>query len=318
MTTQPATLEGVAYHAPERVVAVEELAERLNLTKSKVQLFRKMQGLKELRYDPEMRFEDLVLPAARQVLDEAEVPLSRVTHLIFAHATQLLAPSTVDVAQELRRQLGLTRATAFSLTQQNCASGMAAVDVAGELLRLDGDPDARALVVTGEQAFTAGIQLIPDTAVLGEAAAACLVAVDGAGAPVRSYVTQTLGEYSNGVRIGKERAADLGQIYPEIFADTMRRAVSEAGLTLADIELLIPHNVNMMSWRQTIQALDFPRERTFLENIPRFSHCFASDVFVNYVTLRDEKRLVPGRHYLVASVGVGTTFAAMVITHRED
>ncbi|CAO0830792.1 3-oxoacyl-ACP synthase OS=Streptomyces microflavus OX=1919 GN=HUT09_15140 PE=4 SV=1 [Streptomyces microflavus] len=48
----------------------------------------------------------------------------------------------------------------------------------------------------------------------------------------------------------------------------------------------------------------------------RFSHTYASDVFVNYTTLRDEGRLVDGAHYLLVSVGLGATFGAMVITHR--
>ncbi|MFG2287178.1 3-oxoacyl-ACP synthase III family protein [Streptomyces sp. NPDC048595] len=315
MTDSLVTLEDIAAHTPERTVTVRDLAEPLGLNPSKVRLFTTMQGLKELRQDPEADLFQLVLPAARRVLD-ALPSKERVTYLLFAHATQQIAPHGICPARVLRRELGLDHAVAFAVTQQNCATGMAAVDIAGELLRSDGDPDARALVVTGEKSFTPGVQLVPDTALMGEAAAACLVAVDGPGDPVRSYVTRTLGAYANGVRLGKEKAAELGQIYPDRFADVMRKAVADAGLTLDDIDLLIPHNVNMMSWRQTIKAMGFPRERTYLDNIPRFSHCFASDVLLNYTTLKAEGRLVPGRHYLMASVGVGTTFAAMVFTHR--
>jgi 3-oxoacyl-[acyl-carrier-protein] synthase-3 len=58
------------------------------------------------------------------------------------------------------------------------------------------------------------------------------------------------------------------------------------------------------------------REKFFLDNVAHFSHCYASDVFVNYTTLRDAGRLVDGGRYLLASVGLGATFAAMTITHQ--
>jgi 3-oxoacyl-[acyl-carrier-protein] synthase-3 len=87
-------------------------------------------------------------------------------------------------------------------------------------------------------------------------------------------------------------------------------------LTLDEVDLVIPHNVNKLAWRQTIKELGVAPEKVFLDNVPRFSHTFASDVFVNYTTLRDAGRLVDGAHYLLVSVGLGATFGAMVITHR--
>ncbi|MFF9652603.1 3-oxoacyl-[acyl-carrier-protein] synthase III C-terminal domain-containing protein [Streptomyces sp. NPDC014622] len=58
-------------------------------------------------------------------------------------------------------------------------------------------------------------------------------------------------------------------------------------------------------------------EKFFLDNVPRYSHSCASDVFVNYMTLRDEDRLVDGRNCVLVPVGLGATFGAMVISHRK-
>jgi len=55
--------------------------------------------------------------------------------------------------------------------------------------------------------------------------------------------------------------------------------------------------------------------RVYLDNIPRTGHCFCSDPFLNLVSLRDEGRLVPGARYLLTAVGLGATYAAMVIEH---
>ena len=59
------------------------------------------------------------------------------------------------------------------------ASAMLAIDLAGRLLAADEDPDALALILAGEKAFTRDAQVLPGISVFGEAAAACLVRSQG-------------------------------------------------------------------------------------------------------------------------------------------
>ncbi|MFI9201795.1 3-oxoacyl-[acyl-carrier-protein] synthase III C-terminal domain-containing protein [Streptomyces sp. NPDC053048] len=315
MSRPLATLERVESALPDRTVVVEATAQRLGLSRAKLSLFRKVHGLHTLRLDPALPLTDLVLSAARPVVSELADP-RRVRYVIHARAIHQVAPAAVDVAREIRDALGLGHAEALALTQQNCATGIGALEVAGALLR-GGDPGDRALVVTGEKPFSPLVQLVPNTAIMGEAATACLVAADGVGDPVLSHVSRTLGEYADLISLPPEAVAQLGKDYAATFAGVIRRAAAEAGLELSDIDLVIPHNVNLMSWRQTIAELGIPAERVFLDNIARYSHCFTSDVFVNYTTLRDAGRLTEGRHYLMAGFGAGATFAAAVFTHRR-
>src|SRR5882757_6916748 len=113
-----------------------------------------------------------------------------------------------------------------------------------------------------------------------------------------------------------EQNTVFGEKYGSRIAEVIHEALLDAGLTLDEVDLVIPHNVNKLAWRQTIKELEVAPDKVFLDNVPRFSHTFASDVFVNYTTLRDAGRLVDGAHYLLVSVGLGATFGAMVITHR--
>jgi 3-oxoacyl-[acyl-carrier-protein] synthase-3 len=315
MTPALGTLERIESFHPERVLDVGAVADKLGLSRAKQQLVRKIHGLDTLRLDPEMGLFDLVLPAARAVLHDLG-DLANVRYVIYAHTSQAVTPADLDAAEVIRESLGLDRAEAFGLTQQNCAAGLGAIDVATELLRAEGGGVLRALVVTGEKPFTPMAQLIPNTAIMGEAGAACLVAVGGAGHPVLSYACRTLGQYADVIALTEDEIQRLGQDYPSVLAEVMCEATDRAGLDLDDIDLVIPHNVNMFSWRQTTKALDIAAERVFLDNVARYSHCFASDVLVNYTTLRESGRLVPGRHYLLASVGFGATFTAMVIRYR--
>ncbi|MGH4010159.1 MAG: 3-oxoacyl-[acyl-carrier-protein] synthase III C-terminal domain-containing protein [Pseudonocardiaceae bacterium] len=309
------TLERIESFTPDRSVAIEDLADGLDLSRTKLSLFKKVHGLRTLRLDPGMDLLDLVLPAAERVLASVE-HLRHVRYLIYAHASHELTPALHDAPAAIRELLKLEHAEAFGLSQQNCASGLGAIDVAIELLRGEGDAEGRALVVTGEKPFSRLFQLVPNTAIMGEAAAACLVAVGGGGHPVLSHVSRTLGEYANLISLPAEEAAQFGKIYAPVLADVMRQATTEAGLEFSNIDLVIPHNVNMLSWRQTIDELGITADRVFLDNIARFSHCFASDIFVNYTTLRETRRLIEGRHYLMVGVGAGATFSAMVMTYR--
>lgn len=318
------TLERIEAHLPERAVTISDLSERLGLRRNEAGVFRRIHGLDQLRYDPDLNLFDLLLPAARRALAAAPDP-DQIAYVMYAHTMLTLAPPDLDVAQVLKDRLGLAHADAFALNQQACVSTLGAIDVAGELLRADGQPAdgngsrpcGYALVVTGEQAYSPRVQLIPHSAVMAEAAGACLVTLDGAGDEVRSCVINTLGEYAAGLLMSDAEFSEFGTAYPGVLAGVINSAAREAGLDLFDIDLIIPHNVNMISWRQVIKELGIDSSTVFLENIPRFSHCYSADAFVNYDSLRAQGRLVPGRHYLLASVGLGATFGAMVITHKE-
>jgi 3-oxoacyl-[acyl-carrier-protein] synthase III len=309
------TLERVESFVPERRVKVDEFAESLGLRKTEIGVFRKIYGLDEVRFDPEVGLFDLVLPAARRAL--AALPEGqRVDLVVFAHTILSLAPPDIEPAQVIRDQLGLPYAEAFAINQQACVSSMGAIDVAAELLR--GSGGGYALMVTGERAYSPAIQLIPHSAIMADAAAAALITVDGAGDQVLSNVTRTRGEFAAGLLMTEEEIQQFGKAYAGELSGVIREAIAEAGLDLSDIELVIPHNVNTISWKQTAKELDIAPSRVFTDNIPRYSHCYSSDVFVNYTTLREEDRLVDGGHYVLASVGLGATFGAMVITHRRQ
>jgi 3-oxoacyl-[acyl-carrier-protein] synthase-3 len=310
------TLESIESFLPARSVKIDDVADSLGLRRPEVGVFRKIYGLDRLRFDPDTGLFDLVLPAARRAL-KALPEGRRVEYVIYAHTMQTLTPPHIDAAQVIRENLGLHDAEAFALTQQACVSSLGAIDVASRLLRAEASEGAHALMVTGERAYSPRVQLIPNSAIMADAAAACLVTLDGPGDEVRSFVTRTLGEYAAGLDMTREEIQGFGQSYGTVLGEVIHEAVAGAGMVFDDIDLVIPHNVNMVSWRQTIKEMGADPDRFFLDNVARYSHTYASDVFVNYTTLRDEDRLVDGRNYVLVSVGLGATFGAMVISHKK-
>ena len=157
-------------------------------------------------------------------------------------------------------------------------------------------------------------QVFADTTVFGEGASACLVSAFGARDRMLSYASSVRGDFDSDTGANDAR---LQREYRPSLAGVMRQALDEAGLTLDDIRVVLPHNVNLVTWQRMCLLLQFPRERVVLDNIPTSGHVFCADVFANYQTACERGLLQPGDRYLAAAVGAGggATFAAMVFEH---
>ncbi|MCE6996433.1 3-oxoacyl-ACP synthase [Saccharothrix sp. S26] len=306
-------LDAVSVYTPAFRVPLEDLAEPLGLTDIQVRLFRRFHGLDRIRFDPDRSLGEL-LRAAVDGLTALRGREDRVRYVVHGRAMPVVAPYPHNPLHDLCRELGLGHALAFTVTQQSCASGLLAVELAGRLLAADPTEGALALVLTGEKAFTRDAQLLPGTSLFGEGSAACLVSADGPRDRLLSYACAQRGEFD--AEFG-EQSERFQREYRSSLAEVMRRAVAEAGLALDDIRLVLPHNVNVVTWQRLCLLMDFPVQRVLLSNVPDHGHLFCADAFANHRTATEGGLLREGDHYLVATVGAGAgaTFSAMVFQH---
>jgi 3-oxoacyl-[acyl-carrier-protein] synthase-3 len=289
---------------------LEKIATSVGLSDADVRRYRRFFGLDSVRWSPASEVGDLLLAAARQ-LTTLPGNEHRVRYVIHARSLEPAAPYSANPLHRVAAALGLRHAAAFTVSQHACASGLLAVQLAGQLLAAGGDPGARALVLTGEKTYPHISRYMPAVTVFGEASAACLVTLGGDHDRVVAYATVTLGEFH---RI-TERSPRFDQAYPPALASLMRSAAASAGLDLDAIAMVFPHNVNRMTWTATCRLAGLPPDRIWLENVPVTGHCFCADPFVNLVTALQRGALRPGDHYLMVSVGLGATFSAMVMRH---
>jgi 3-oxoacyl-[acyl-carrier-protein] synthase III len=315
-------LEAVSVYLPPLRMPVESLAGPLGLTDTQVKLFRRFHGLREVSRDPEASLYGLLMKAAAG-LDALRGQEHRVRYVLYARTMPVVGPYPVNPLHEVCRALGLDHALAFTVTHQSCASGLLAIDMAGRLLAADtadgqdgqaGGPEPLALILSGEKAFTREAQVFADTTIFGEGASACLVSAFGARDRLLAYASNVRGEFDSATG---ENDARLQSEYRPCLAEVMRQALDVAGLTLGDIRVVLPHNVNLVTWQRMCRLLSFPLDRVLLDNIPTSGHVFCADVFANYQTARERGLLQPGDRYLAAAVGAGggATFAAMVFEH---
>jgi 3-oxoacyl-[acyl-carrier-protein] synthase III len=313
-------LEAVSVYLPPERIPVESLAGPLGLTEMQVKLFRRFHGLREVGRDPDPSLQHLLMKAAAG-LDALRGQEHRVRYVLYARTMPVVAPYPVNPLHEVCRALGLGHALAFTVTHQSCASGLLSIDVAGRLLAGDaaggqqhGQAEPLALILAGEKAFTREAQVFADTTIFGEGASACLVSAFGARDRMLAYAASVRGDFDSDTGANDAR---LQREYRPSLAGVMQRALDEAGLTIGDISVVLPHNVNLVTWQRMCVLLNFPRERVVLDNVPTSGHVFCADVFANYQTACERGLLQPGDRYLAAAVGAGggATFAAMVFEH---
>jgi 3-oxoacyl-[acyl-carrier-protein] synthase-3 len=307
-------LQAVAAYLPETRVPISSLTERLELRERDMQLFQRFYGLSEVCRDPGGSLTDLLLSATGK-LTELAGSEHRVRYVLYARGASAVVPYPINPLHEVCAELGLTGATAFTVTHHACATTLLAIDLAGRLLTADGDPDGLALILAGEKAFTRDAQLVPETSLFSEGSAACLVSATGSSDELLSYATSMRGDFDAWLTDPAEAASRYGRAYPDCLAEVLQQAVDQAGLTLADLSLILPHNVNTVSWRRLCKRIGFPRERVLLDNVPAYGHCFAADGLINYRTAIERGLLRPGDTYLMAAAGLGAVFSAMVLRH---
>jgi 3-oxoacyl-[acyl-carrier-protein] synthase-3 len=305
-------LDSVATHLPDHRITIDDMIVPLDLSPMQVRIFKRYHGLSEVRADPEGTLLDLLTPAVAG-LGDLDDRRHDIRYVLYARTLPIVAPYPVNPLHELCRRLGLDRAVAFTVTHHACASGLLAVHLAGRLLAGESSDSALALVVAGEKRFTRDAQ-VQAGVVFGEGAAACLVRATGGRDRLLSYATSV----NNDLDLDRpDVAPQVEREYPVWLSDVITTAVSQAGLRLDDIVLVLPHNVSLASWHRLCRRLDYPTDRVLLDNVPRLGHTFCADAFINYRTAHDQGLLRPGDRYLVAAAGSarGATFSAMVFEH---
>jgi 3-oxoacyl-[acyl-carrier-protein] synthase III len=315
-------LEAVSAYLPPVRVPVESLVGPSGLTEMQAKLFQRFHGLKEFSLAPELSLEGLLLEAAAG-LGMLRGREDRVRYVLHARMLPVVGPYPVNPLHEACRELGLGHALTFTVSHHSCASGLLAIDLAGRLLAADAadaaggqDPAAAplALVLAGEKAFTREARWFVGTTIFGEGSAACLVSASGTRDRLLAYACDVRGEFDTELEPDPAR---FEREYRPSLAEVIRQALNEANVSLDEISLILPHNVNMVTWRRMCLYLKFPLDRVVLDNVPATGHVFCADAFANYQAARQRGLLRPGDRYLVAAVGGGgaATFSAMVFEH---
>ncbi|MDF3292663.1 3-oxoacyl-[acyl-carrier-protein] synthase III C-terminal domain-containing protein [Streptomyces silvisoli] len=309
------SLVEISGYLPARSESIADFLQAYGLSDREVKIYKQYYGFSEIRTDPDLGMAGQLIAAGRQ-LKELIGQERRVRYVLQARTMPVAAPYPLNPLHEACEALGLRNALAFSLNQQACASALMSVELAGRMLAEDGDPDALALVFVGEKTFTTDAHVLGITAVMGEGVAAVLVRAGAGRDRLLGFASRIRGEFHRGSRMTAEDHERWAADYADGLSEVISCALDRAGMRPADIDLILPHHVNRLSWLKVLRALQLnQKDRIFMDNLPVVGHCFGADAFINYCSARDTGRLKPGDRYVMTAVGLGATFSAMVFEH---
>jgi 3-oxoacyl-[acyl-carrier-protein] synthase III len=97
-----------------------------------------------------------------------------------------------------------------------------------------------------------------------------------------------------------------------VMGDAAAEAVKRAGLTFADVDMLIPHQANVRIIDAAAERLELPKEKVML-NIDRYGNTSAASIPIALVEAQATNRMKDGDNLVFVAFGGGLAWAAGVV-----
>ena len=99
-------------------------------------------------------------------------------------------------------------------------------------------------------------------------------------------------------------------------AQASEDVLKQAGMSLDDIKLVVPHQANKRILNALAKRIGIDEDKVFV-NVHKYGNTSAGTIPVALAEALEEKRIEPGDHILMASFGAGLTYGASLIKWGE-
>jgi 3-oxoacyl-[acyl-carrier-protein] synthase-3 len=322
-------ISGVGAYAPAERRTNQDLAVQLGVTEDHIV---KLTGIRERRVAaPEEATSDMALQAAQAALHNAGLAPGDVDGLLVATATaDYLTPA---VANLLQHRLGLRPVPAYDINA-GCTGSLYAIITGAGLIRAG---LFRTVLVVGAELVTRIVDTQDtDTAlVFGDAAGAVVLQRDegqAKGMRLLSHTWASDGSKAEVIQVpaggsrtpASPRTVEHRQHFIQMNGGSVSRlavrtlpklvtdVLQQAGRSLDDLTLLIPHQANWRIIEAAMRKLSLARDRVVV-NIERYGNTSSASVLLALHDACQDRRLQPGDTCVLASFGAGLTWAAVAL-----
>jgi len=313
-------IAGTGSYLPPRVMTNDEFAQRLDTSDAWI---RERTGIVSRHIaDEAQASSDLALAASRNALQAAGIAAEQIDLIIVATSTpDFIFPSTATL---LQAKLGIKGCAAFDM-QAVCSGFVYGLATADSFIK--SGMASRALVV-GAEVFSR----ILDWNDRGT----CVLFGDGAGAVVLAAgakpgihasrlhadgsqvnLLSVPGNISHGRIVGSPFLQMNGQgvfkFAVRVLEESARETVAAAGMTLDDVDWLIPHQANVRILEATARKLKLPLEKLIV-TVDHHGNTSAASVPLALDECVRSGKIRAGHRVLLQGVGGGFTWGSCLVT----
>ena len=317
---------GWGKYVPQRVLTNDDLSQMVDTSDEWI---RSRTGICERRLaeDGEATA-SLAIQAARQALEVAGLGPSQLDLIVVATVTSdYLFPATACLVQDA---LGASRAVAFDLSA-GCSGFVYGLSVAAHLLsagvygtalvigaetlsRITNWADRNTCVLFGDGAGAVVLQAgeneggVLATALGADGSGGDLLHVPAGG----SRMPASHRTVAEGLHFVQMKGREIFRFAVRIIPAATREVLGKAGLSLADLNLLIPHQANQRIIEAAVRALDVPPEEVY-SNLERYGNTSAASIPIALSEAAEEGLIQPGSLVVCVGFGAGLTWGAAAI-----
>ena len=319
------------YYVPERVVTNVELE---NYMTTSDEWIRKRSGIEERRWCKEGQGgSDMAKVATERALEKAGMEADEIDCIVVATISpDYFFPGT---GVFLQRKLGLSEIPCFDLRNQ-CSGFLYGLEMADALIRMG---QYRRILLVGTEIHSTGLQVNDvgrDTAVLfGDGAGVAILGpTDDEERGVRAVRTHADGNFAEKLWapapacikmpfISKQDIDDM-LVRPfmegkEVFRHAVTRmpqaiheVLDEAGLTIDQVDMVIPHQANLRIAEMVQRRLGLPDDKMY-NNIMRYGNTTAASIPIALSEAVDEGKIERGDLVAFAAFGSGFTWGGALV-----
>ena len=323
--TRYAHITGWGAAVPEKILTNDDLAQ---IVETSDEWIRSRTGIRERRIAaPEESTATLASAAALKALEVAGISPAQVDLIIVASSSpEYLFPATACLVQD---HIGADKAGAFDLSAA-CTGFIYAVNMAASQIR--GGAIDTAVVVGAETLSRIVNWEDRNTCILfGDGAGAFVLQAseepggvmsavmrsDGSGAKLLmlpaggSRYPATMETVRKGMHYVQMSGREVFRFATRVMAQATREVVEKAGLTLDDVNLVVPHQANQRIIDAAARGLKLPPER-FMVNLERYGNTSTASIPIATVEAVERGRLRAGDHVVFVGFGGGLTWGALL------
>ena len=311
---------GTGSYLPPTVLTNDELSKRVDTSDAWIQ---ERTGIRQRHIaDPSQASSDLALEASRRALDAAGMKPEQVDLIVVATSTpDFIFPSTACL---LQAKLGVKGCAAFDV-QAVCSGFVYGLATADNFIRAGTHKSA---LVVGTEVFSRILDWKDrGTCVLfGDGAGAVVLRADakpgihasilhadGSLAGILSVPGNVCGGSITGSPFLQMQGSQVFKVAVRVLDEAAREVVAAAGMTLEDVDWLIPHQANVRILEATAKRLGLPREKLVV-TVDHHANTSAASVPLALDEYVRAGKIKPGHKVMLQGVGGGFTWGASLVT----